>query len=126
MACFFQTEALPIYILRLRDDCILIGSSHSVMRLAFRIAAVLSFLGLSTSLLALQQIQFQRFGQDYGNSDAEANQKAEFGWSRLRYDGNRGGGGYGGFGGFRGGYWGQDYPKGGPAIPDRAAAADAD
>jgi hypothetical protein len=81
------------------------------MRLALRIAAVLLFLGSSTSLLALQRIQFQRFGQDYSNSESEVNQRAEFGWSRLRYDGNRGGYGYGGFGGFRGGSWSQDYPK---------------
>jgi hypothetical protein len=79
------------------------------MKLALRITAVLAFLGLSGSLLALPQFQFQGYGQRNNGyyDDAESNVKAEFGWSRLRYDGNRGSYGFG----FRGGSWSQDYPK---------------
>jgi len=80
------------------------------MKLFLRITLVLLFLGGSSSLLALQRNQYQQFGgDDYGE---QSNQRAEFGWSRLRYDGAYGGGGgFGGFGGFRYGTWSQDYPK---------------
>jgi len=79
------------------------------MKSALRIAAVLLFLGVSSSLLALQQNQFQRSGRDgYSGNDPDANQRAEFGWSRLRYPSLRSG--YS-FGGFRGGDWSRDYPK---------------
>src|SRR5689334_8273183 len=77
------------------------------MRPAHRIAPVLLLLSLSGSLLAVPQ--FQRFGNYQSSAyDSEQNQKAEFGWSRLRYNGTRL---YGGFGGFGGGDWSRDYPK---------------
>jgi hypothetical protein len=76
------------------------------------ISALLLFLGGSGSLLALQPGQFQQRGfgrSDYSGYDSPTNEKAEFGWSRLRYNSAYGGGG--GFGGFRYGSWSQDYPK---------------
>ena len=80
------------------------------MRHLLQISMVLLFLGGSSSLLALQPSQPQRgYGRsDYSNYAAVSNEKAEFGWSRLRYNSAYGGGG---FGGFRYGTWSQDYPK---------------
>jgi len=83
-----------------------------------RLAAVLSFLGLSTTLLALQRNTFppqqQRGGFQYGyNSQfAPVDEKAEFIFSRLRYSSGGGGDYFGDYGGFRrGGGWAEDYPK---------------
>jgi hypothetical protein len=79
------------------------------MKLVLRISLLLLFLGGSGSLLALQQNQYRQFGygEDY---DSASNERAEFGWSRLRYNSAYEGYG-GGFGGFRYGTWSQDYPK---------------
>jgi hypothetical protein len=83
------------------------------MRHFLPIGVALLLLGGAGSLLALQRNPYQGYGRrDYSYSEGGADEKAEFGWSRLRYNGAYGNG-YGGFGfgGFRGGYWSQDYPK---------------
>jgi hypothetical protein len=80
---------------------------------------------LVCALFAIETRGFQYFGDNprqpsYDSGDSS--EKAEFYWSRLRYNsqfgggGRRfGGGGFGGYGGFGGGYgggaWSRDYPK---------------
>jgi len=56
---------------------------------------------------------FQRTA-DWGYQPETSNVKAEFAWSRLRFNSNMGSyGGYGGYGGYGrgGGNWSRDYPK---------------
>ena len=73
-------------------------------------ATLLLLAGLSTSLLALQRIRLQDFQrEDDPRFAAAAEEKTEWAFARLRYNGAFGGG-FGGFG--RGGSrWTTDYPK---------------
>ena len=72
------------------------------MKLLLRAAVLLAFLSVSAALFA----QYQ-FGRRDSVFPTDNNEKAEFGWSRLRYNmafaNNRYFGGYGG--------WSTDYPK---------------
>jgi Domain of unknown function (DUF4159) len=92
------------------------------MRLLKRIAIGISAALLVCSFLAIEAHGFQYFGDPRLNSqyeNANADEKAEFYWSRLRYNSAYGGGGrrfgddFGGYGGFGryGGAWSRDYPK---------------
>ena len=92
------------------------------MKLARRISVAAILVAFSGSLLALQSNGYQFYGSSpYAPVTPEqANEKAEFSWSRLQYTaaqrGFGGGFGGGGFGyrgyGYGGGWtWGQDYPK---------------
>jgi len=92
------------------------------MKLARRISVATILLAFSGSLLALQSNGYQFYGSSpYAPVTPEqANEKAEFSWSRLQYTaaqrsfGGFGGGGFGyrGYGYGGGGWtWGQDYPK---------------
>ena len=91
------------------------------MKLARRISVITVLVIFCGSLLALQSNGYQFYGSGpYAPVTPEqANEKAEFSWSRLQYTaaqrsfGGFGGGGFG-YGGY--GYggrwtWGQDYPK---------------
>ena len=74
------------------------------MKLLLRSSLLLLFLGLSaTGVLFAQRWRYET--NPYGAVD---NEKAEFGWSRLRYNMSMSGRyfGYGGYGG-----WSTDYPK---------------
>lgn len=91
------------------------------MKLARRISVATILVAFSGSLLALQSNGYQFYGSGpYAPVTPEqANEKAEFSWSRLQYTAaQRSFGGYGGGGFGYGGYgyggrwtWGQDYPK---------------
>lgn len=92
------------------------------MNLARRISVATVLVVFGGGLLALQSNGFQFYGSSpYAPVTPEqANEKAEFSWSRLQYTaaqrGFGGGFGGGGFGyrgyGYGGGWtWGQDYPK---------------
>jgi len=92
------------------------------MKLARRISVITVLVIFCGSLLALQSNGYQFYGSGpYAPVTPEqANEKAEFSWSRLQYTAaQRSFGGYGGGGfGYGGGYgyggrwtWGQDYPK---------------
>ena len=76
------------------------------MKLALRISALTVFLGLGGVLFA----QFQRFNRgDDPRYVTGTEDRAEFGWSRLRYSTNTN---YGGdFFGYSRGTWQTDYPK---------------
>jgi hypothetical protein len=80
------------------------------MKLALRISALIVFLGLGGVLFA----QFQRFNRGFNRGDdpryvTGTEDRAEFGWSRLRYSTNTN---YGGdFFGYSRGTWQTDYPK---------------
>jgi hypothetical protein len=89
------------------------------MRLLRRVSiGLLAALAVCT-IVAVQARGFQYYGRQYPSYDTgNSDEKAEFYWSRLKYnsrygEGRRfGGGGYGfgGYGGF-GGNWSRDYPK---------------
>src|SRR3984957_8844741 len=80
------------------------------MRLLWRVTLLLLFLGFSVALFALQRNQYQRFGRNqYDSYEGDSNEKAEFSWSRLHYNGNNSSFSFGGF--RRGGSWSTDYPK---------------
>ena len=88
------------------------------MKIVLRISALALFFAGATSLLALQRsAQFPGYGGAYSYSDEDNNVKAEFSWSRLRYD-NFGGFG-GGFYGYGRGSWSQDYPKADRQLTER-------
>jgi len=85
------------------------------MKLMPRTAVVLSVVILTGGLLVIQSANSQWFGQSPFDpvTPGQTNEKAEFSWSRLRY--NSAMGGFGGFG-YRYGYgyggtWSRDYPK---------------
>ncbi len=64
--------------------------------------------------LALQRSNLRDFRNERDSYySAEAHEKTEWAFARLRYDGAGGRGGFGGFGGFRrgGSRWATDYPK---------------
>jgi hypothetical protein len=89
------------------------------MRLLTRVSiGLLAALAVCT-IVAVQAHGFQYYGRQYPSYDTgNSDEKAEFYWSRLKYnsrygEGRRfGGGGYGfgGYGGY-GGNWSRDYPK---------------
>lgn len=91
------------------------------MKLARRISVGTILVVLSGGLLTLQSNGYQFYGSGPYEpvTPEQANEKAEFSWSRLQYTAaQRSMGGFGqGFGGYGGyGYggrwtWGQDYPK---------------
>ena len=86
---------------------------ENVRRLLPYTSGLLLLLGMSGTLLAFQRIRLQDFQrEDDPRFAAAAQEKTEWAFARLRYDGNRGGG-FGGFGGFRrgGSRWTTDYPK---------------
>jgi Domain of unknown function (DUF4159) len=71
---------------------------------------LLLLLGMSASLLAFQRIRLQDFPRESDLSAAEQ-EKTEWAFARLRYNGVFGGGGFGGFRGRGGSRWTTDYPK---------------
>ena len=91
------------------------------MKLVRRISAATVLVIFCGSLLALQSNGYQFYGSGpfAPVTPEQANEKAEFSWSRLQYtaaqrsfSGFGGGGfGYGGYGYGGGWTWGQDYPK---------------
>ncbi|HEV3481908.1 MAG TPA: DUF4159 domain-containing protein [Candidatus Acidoferrales bacterium] len=91
------------------------------MKLARRISVITVLVVVCGSLLALQSNGYQFYGSGpfAPVTPEQANEKAEFSWSRLQYTaaqrsfGGFGGGGfgYGGYGYGGGWTWGQDYPK---------------
>jgi len=86
---------------------------ENVRRLLTYTSGLLLLLGMSGTLLAFQRIRLQDFQrEDDPRFTAAADEKTEWAFARLQYDGS-GGGGFGGFGGFRRGRarWGTDYPK---------------
>lgn len=84
------------------------------MRSAPRIAAAVSLVALAVCFLALDSHAFQWYGSGphVPVTPGQSNVKAEFYWSRLRYDPARGGFGRFGYGRRYGwGTWSRDYPK---------------
>ena len=91
------------------------------MKLVRRISVITVLVIFCGSLLALQSNGYQFYGSGpfAPVTPEQANEKAEFSWSRLQYTAaQRSFGGFGGSGfgyggyGYRGGWtWGQDYPK---------------
>jgi hypothetical protein len=81
---------------------ILSSLGATAMKLLLRLSLLLAFLGLSAALFA----QYRFSTNPYGAVD---NEKAEFGWSRLRYASSASNRYFGGFGGYGG--WSTDYPK---------------
>ncbi|HVB35179.1 MAG TPA: DUF4159 domain-containing protein [Patescibacteria group bacterium] len=86
------------------------------MKSAPRIAAVVSLVALGVCILATQSRAFQWYGSgpSVPVTPAQGNVKAEFYWSRLRYDSaavSFGGFGYGYGRRYGRGNWSRDYPK---------------
>jgi hypothetical protein len=84
------------------------------MRSVPRIAALITLAALAVCILSLRSHAFQWYGSGPFTpvEPEQSNVKAEFYWSRLRY--NSAMGGFGGFGFGRrygGGNWSRDYPK---------------
>ena len=77
------------------------------MRLLPGLSAVLLLVVTGIGLFALQSQAFQYGG--YGISPYQSHEKAEFSWSRLRY--NSRARSFGGFYGYGYGTWSRDYPK---------------
>ena len=77
------------------------------MRLLPGLSAVLLLVAAGIGLFALQSQAFQYGG--YGISPYQSHEKAEFSWSRLRY--NSRARSFGGFYGYGYGTWSRDYPK---------------
>jgi len=80
------------------------------MRLLLPTSVALLLIGTGGALFALQQDDSMFDGSRTARtfSSQGENEKAEYYWSRLRYDTGMGGRGYGYY---RGGTWSRDYPK---------------
>ena len=79
------------------------------MRLLARISVVLLFVGVGTSLLALQDGGYLGFPREATTYPGEGSEKSEYAWSRLRYD--AAGGGLWWLRVRPRGRWSTDYPK---------------
>ena len=82
------------------------------MKLGTSILLGLAFLGLSTSVLALQQGR-DYYGYGRGDGYGQSDERSEFTFARLHYTSVRSYGAYATFRGYYGtGGWSEDYPKG--------------